>query len=111
MLSVDLKVSKNAYFLVCRGDVTGGKPADYLFDMMTRDGTGDVIVDFEGVNNIDAEGLSVLTTAYALLAHMGRRLLLKSPSAELVRTLQARQMDAVLDPEHRSKAQASSSIQ
>lgn len=111
MLSVDLKVLKNAYFLVCRGDVIGGKQADYLFDLITRDGTGDVILDFAAVNQVDAEGLSVLTTAYALLAHMGRRLILKSASVDLVRTLQARQMEAILDMEERSRAQASSSIQ
>lgn len=111
MLSVDLKVFKDAYFLVCRGDVIGGKQADYLFDLITRNGTGDVILDFSGVRQIDAEGLSVLTTAFALLAHMGRRLILKNASVELIRTLQVRQMEAILDTEQRSKAQASSSIQ
>ena len=111
MLSVDLKVLKNAYFLVCRGDVIGGKEADYLFDLITRDGTGDVILDFAGVRQFDAEGLLVLTTAYALLAHRGRRLILKSASVDLVRTLQARQMESILDTEQRSRAQASSSIQ
>ena len=111
MLSVDLKLLKNAYFLVCRGDVVGGKQADYLFDLITRDGAGDVVLDFEGVDNIDAEGICVLRTAYALLAHNGRRLLLKNAPAELVRILQARQMDAILDPSLRCKAQVSSSIQ
>ena len=111
MLSVDLKVLKNAYFLVCRGEVVGGKQADYFFDLITRDGTGDVILDFAGVDEIDAEGLSVLTTAYALLAHMGRRLVLQGASVDLVRTLQTRQMEAILDMGQRSRAQASSAIQ
>ncbi len=111
MLSVDLKVVSNGVLLVCRGDVVGGREADYLFNLITRDDKGDVILDFGGVNRVDREGVSVISTGYEFLAHLGRRLFLKSPSADLVRALQERHLDAIFDFGQRSKAQASNSIQ
>ena len=110
MLSVDLKVSKNAVLLVCRGEVVGGREADYLFNLITRDHRGDVILDFAGVTKVDREGVSVISTSYELLSRLGRRLSLKNPSTELVRALQQLQIESILVSE-RTKAQASNSIQ
>jgi anti-anti-sigma factor len=111
MLSVDLKVLRSGCLLVCRGDVIGGKEADYLFDLITRDDDGEVILDLTGVTKIDDHGLSVIIAAHKLLGNANRRLFLRSPSTDLIRALQQRQMDAVFDFDQRAPATPSNSIQ
>jgi anti-anti-sigma regulatory factor len=106
MLSVDLKVLRTGCVLVCRGEVTGGKEADYLFDLMTRDDHGDVVVDLAGVTKVDEEGLSVIIAAHKLLANANRRLALSNPSTELVRSLQHRDMELMFDVDLRRATQS-----
>lgn len=109
MLSVDLKRFKGGRLLVCRGEIVGGNEADYLFKLITRGDKGDVILDFGGISKVDSEGVSVISTGYEFLARLRRRLFLKNPSAELVRALQERHLDSIIDADQKSKAQASNS--
>ncbi len=109
MLSVDLKSFKGGRLLVCRGEIVGGSEADYLFKLITREGKGDVILDFGGVSKVDSGGVSVIGTGYEFLARLGRRLLLKNPSAEIVRALQQCHLDSIIDADQKSKTHAPNS--
>ena len=87
MLSIDLKALQNGILMACRGEVTGGKEAEYLFDIITRDGEGVVVLDLSRITRIDSCGLSVIALASCLLARERRRLLLHNASAELIHAL------------------------
>jgi anti-anti-sigma regulatory factor len=99
MLSVDLKVLRNGCLLVCRGDVLGAKEADYLFNLLTREDKGDVILDLAAVNSVGDEGLSVIALAYEMLMSVKRRLFLRNPSRELVTALRERHLDTIFETE------------
>lgn len=111
MLSVDMKVLRTACILVCRGDVIGKKEADYLFNLMTREDKGDVILDLSSVSAMDNEGLAVIILAYGVLSSLNRRLFLKSPSTALVRALQEREMDVLFYSDPRGAAAPSRRVQ
>jgi hypothetical protein len=78
MLSIDLKVSRGGCVLVCRGDLLGGKEAEYLFNLITGEDKGDVILELGGANKVDDEGVSVIISAYGILEKLSRKLLLKN---------------------------------
>lgn len=110
MLSVDLKVLTTGCLLVCRGDVIGAKEADYLFNLMTREDKGDVILDVGGVTKIGDEGLSVIVVAYEMLMTLKRRLFLRSPSRDLITALRQRHLDAIFDTDPPRAASPSSAV-
>lgn len=109
MLSIDLKILQTGCLLVCHGEVINAKEADYLLRLLIREDKGDVILDLTGIKNINAHGLSVIIAAYEMLASCHRRLFLKSPSTDLVRALQRRHLDAIVQID--SRQTASSSVQ
>jgi anti-anti-sigma factor len=111
MLSVDMKVLRTGCMLVCRGDVTGGKEAEYLFNLITREDKGDVIVDLGGVSAIDNQGVAVIIAAYTILRNCGRKLFLKSPSTDVVRALQERAVEVLYYSEPRYAAAPTSRVQ
>ncbi len=101
MLSIDLKILESGCLLECHGSVTSAKEADYLLRLLTCEDKGDVILDLTGIKDINAHGVSVIIAAYEMLAGLDRRLFLKSPTADLVRVLQSRRLDAEIDFERR----------
>lgn len=110
MLSVDLKVLRGGCLLVCRGDAIGAKEADYLFNLMTREDKGDVILDLGGVTSIGDEGLSVIAVAYEMLMSVKRRLFLRSPSRELITALRQRHLDAIFETDSSRPAHSSTAV-
>lgn len=59
-------------------------------------GDGDLLVDLEGVELVDASGLGVLVGAHRLASRMDRRLVLRSVPPRIERLLAATHLNRVL---------------
>jgi anti-sigma B factor antagonist len=58
-----------------------------------------VVVDLRAVEFIDSSGLTALIKAHRRAGDDGRPLVLRAPSARVMRTLELTQLDSVLDVE------------
>jgi len=72
---------------ICRGKLIRGQESDYLFDLVTRPDKRDVVLDVEGLDAFDKDGLSTIVLCHELLSLTQRRLLLRNASTEMLAEL------------------------
>lgn len=77
-LSVEVKKPARTSVFICRGQIVRGQECNYLFDLLTRPATGDVVLDLESVTNFDEDGLSVVLMCGTLLSATHRTLFLRN---------------------------------
>lgn len=72
---------------ICRGKLIRGQESDYLFDLVTRPDKRDVVLDVEGLDAFDKDGLSTIVLCHELLSLTHRRLFLRHASTEMLAEL------------------------
>ena len=86
-LSVKVETGSEDTVFVCRGEISKFEASDYLFNLITRPGRNNVVLDFAGVTGIDEHGLTVLVWGRKILLAAKRKLLLRSASGEVLKHL------------------------
>lgn len=87
MLSIEVIESGGAPTFICRGRLIRGQESDYLFDLVTRQDSRDVVLDLEQLHSFDKDGLSTISLCRELLSFTNRRLSLRNASREMLRQL------------------------
>jgi anti-anti-sigma regulatory factor len=87
-LSVEVSKFHKDTLFVCEGEIVRGAEADYLFELLTRVDRNDVVLDLQAIRNIDQEGLRIIVLSYQVLSAFSRRLLIRSPTPELLVSLE-----------------------
>jgi len=90
-LSIEVNRWKDATLLTCRGMLVHGQASEYLFAVATRPGHGDVVLDMQGVTQVDEAGTFVILLCYELLTASHRRLFLRNASADVLEGLRRQQ--------------------
>lgn len=86
-LSIEVNRWKDATLLTCRGMLVHGQASEYLFAIATRPGRRDVVLDMQGVTQVDEAGTFVILLCYELLTASSRRLFLRNASPEVLEGL------------------------
>lgn len=86
-LSVKVETGSEDTVFVCRGEISKFEASDYLFNLITRPGRNNVVLDFAGVTGIDEHGLAVLAWGRKILLAARRKLLLRIASGEVLKHL------------------------
>lgn len=87
-LSVEVANEANSIAtFICRGKLIRGEESDYLFDLVTRPDKRDVVLDLEGLDAFDKEGISTIVLCHELLSLTHRRLFLRHASTEMLAEL------------------------
>jgi anti-anti-sigma regulatory factor len=93
-LSIEVVESGGAPTFICRGRLIRGRESDYLFDLVTRPGGRDVVLDVEQLHGFDKDGLSTIELCHELLSLTNRRLFLCNASKEMLLKLYPKRLDA-----------------
>jgi len=66
-LSVDIQHQHGKTVYFCRGSLVQGQASDYLFDLVTRSGCDNIVLDLAGIRQFDAVGLQTLGLTWVFL--------------------------------------------
>ena len=83
-LSIEVNGGKDATVLTCKGMIVHGQASDYLFSVVTRPDRRDVVLDMQGVTEVDEAGIFVIVLCYELLTASKRRLFLRNASKDIL---------------------------
>ena len=92
-LSVEVKREDGEILYFCRGYLVQGQATDYLFDLLTRSGCENVILDLEGIREFDLVGLQTLGLALAFLNGCNCRLAFQHAPPTLIEHLRRNYVD------------------
>ena len=95
---MDIRVLHPGCHLAVTGRLGAASVADVRLALADAidNGVGDLVVDLEGVELVDATGLGVLVGAHRRADRVGRRLVLQSVPARMERLLLATRLHRVL---------------
>ena len=95
---MDIRVLHSGCHLAVSGRLGAASVADVRLALAEAidNGVGDLVVDLEGVELVDATGLGVLVGAHRRADRVGRRLVLQSVPARIERLLLATRLHRVL---------------
>jgi hypothetical protein len=77
-LTVDVRSSAQMTQFTCRGRITQDE-SDYLFDLLTRPGNRDVLLDMQAIQEFDYIGLLTIVVCQEHFSSQQRRLVLRLP--------------------------------
>jgi hypothetical protein len=97
-LSIEVNHSRGASIFICRGKLIRGQESDYLFDLVTRPDSRDVVLDVEQLDGFDRDGLSTIVLCHELLSQTNRRLLLRNASSDMLLNLDSARLQANKGP-------------
>lgn len=82
-LSVEVKQQNGTVVYRCHGKLLSGWPSVYLFELLTRSSTQNVILDLRDVSTYDGQGLSTVALSCSFLSSCRRRLFLRNAPAAI----------------------------
>lgn len=83
-LSVEVKRQEGKCVFLCRGGLLQGEASDYLFHLLTRSHSKDVILDLAALTTFDWAGLNAVMLSSNFLAANHRRLFLRHAPSNLL---------------------------
>lgn len=96
-LSVEVRREEGRDVVFCRGRLLHGEASEYLFQLLTRSTSHDVIVDLEELSTCDEAGLQAFALSSAFLASCQRKLLILHASDDMLEHLRMRHRAAIGD--------------
>jgi hypothetical protein len=98
-LSVKVTRTHGTPTFACSGKLLRGEESDYLFELITRPDTRDVVLDLEELSAFDRDAVSTIVLCNEVLGAHKRRLLVRNAPAEMLLELTRRQADTAPVPQ------------
>ena len=86
-LSIKVSQAEGTPIFACSGKLLRGEESDYLFEVVTRPGHQDVVLDLEELSSFDKDALSTLLLCHEVLGATKRKLFVRNAPAEMLMEL------------------------